>query len=67
MFCPPVPERAVEFDPTLGTLLADWVGPRTPIYREEIADADNVVRRYTIYALDEPMASLPVGAGMVRR
>jgi hypothetical protein len=59
MFCPPVPERAVEFDPTLGTLLADWLEPRTPVYREEIGDADNVVRRYAIYSLDEQTASLP--------
>ena len=25
MFCPPVPETAVEFDPTLGRLLAPWI------------------------------------------
>ncbi|WP_406696405.1 glycosyltransferase family 39 protein [Singulisphaera sp. Ch08] len=63
MFCPPVPEHAVEFDPTLSNLLADWVEPRHPIYREEIADADNVIRRYAIYSLEEPMAE----ARMVRR
>ncbi|SIO62827.1 Dolichyl-phosphate-mannose-protein mannosyltransferase [Singulisphaera sp. GP187] len=67
MFCPPVPERAVEFDPTLSRLLADWVKPRQPIYREAIADADHVVRRYSIYALDGSTASRPVGAGMARR
>lgn len=67
MFCPPVPERAVEFDPTLGKLLAEWVESRTPLYREEIADADNVVRRYTIYALDQQTANRPIEDGMVRR
>lgn len=62
MFCPPVPERAVEFDPTLGRLLADWVEVRTPVFREEIADADNVVRRYAIFDLDQP-----IGEGVVQR
>ena len=28
MFCPPVPETAVEFDPTLGRLLAPWTAGR---------------------------------------
>ena len=30
MLCPPVPETAVEFDPTLGRLLAPWLAGRTP-------------------------------------
>jgi hypothetical protein len=58
LFCPPVPERAVEFDPTLGRLLADWVASRPALYHQEVADADHVVRRYSIYALDEPVASV---------
>ena len=49
LLCPPVPETAVEFDPTLGRLLAPWLAGRTPLYREDLADADGVVRRYAIY------------------
>lgn len=59
MFCPPVPERAVEFDPTLGVMLAEWAASRPPLYREELADADDVVRRYAIYSLAEPLATGP--------
>jgi hypothetical protein len=51
MFCPPVPETAVEFDPTLGRLLAPWLAGRTPIFRADLADGDGVLRRYTIYEL----------------
>ena len=32
MFCPPVPETAVEFDPTLGRLLAPWIAGHTPVF-----------------------------------
>jgi hypothetical protein len=51
LLCPPVPETAVEFDPTLGRLLAPWLAHREPMFREEIADADGVIRRYAIYEL----------------
>ena len=51
LLCPPVPESAVEFDPTLGRLLAPWLADRTPLFREEIADPDGVIRRYAIYEL----------------
>lgn len=57
LFCPPVPEQAVEFDPTLGRLLASWTSLREPVYRADLGDADGVVRRYSIYPL----------AGVVRR
>lgn len=59
LFCPPVPENAVEFDGTLGRLLADWRSSRQPLFREDLADADGVVRQYAIYALDEQTASRP--------
>jgi hypothetical protein len=52
MFCPPVPETAVEFDPTLGRLLDSWTAERTPLYRQNLSDADGVLRRYAIYELD---------------
>ncbi|MHB1557057.1 MAG: ArnT family glycosyltransferase, partial [Isosphaeraceae bacterium] len=62
MLCPPVPESAVEFDPTLGRLLAPWLARRQPIYRRDIADGDGVLRRYAIYELsDHRVASGPPG------
>jgi hypothetical protein len=61
MFCPPVPEMAVEFDPTLGRLLAPWLAGRTPIYREDLTDGDGVLRRYAIYELSaDRLASRPM-------
>ena len=57
MFCPPVPETAVEFDPTLGRLLAPWLAGRTPLFREDLADGDGVVRRYSIYELSDDRLS----------
>jgi hypothetical protein len=52
LLCPPVPENAVEFDPTLGRLLAPWLATTRPIYRQDLGDADGVIRRYAIYALE---------------
>lgn len=57
MFCPPVPESAVEFDPTLGRLLAPWLAQHAPIFREDLTDADGVVRQYSIYELAPAAAS----------
>jgi hypothetical protein len=51
LFCPPVPETAVEFDPTLGRLLDSWLAGRSPIYRADLTDGDGVLRRYAIYEL----------------
>ena len=51
LLCPPVPETAIEFDPTLGRLLAPWLAQQAPLFHEEIADADGVIRRYAIYQL----------------
>jgi hypothetical protein len=53
LLCPPEPIDAVEFDPALNRLLSPWLETRSPRYRETIADADGVVRRYAIYALDD--------------
>jgi hypothetical protein len=52
LLCPPVPENAVEFDPTLSRRLAPWLAEGQPLYREDLGDADGVVRRYAIYALE---------------
>jgi hypothetical protein len=52
LLCPPEPVTAVEFDPTLGRLLAPWLAARAPLFQEAIADADGVTRRYAIYAID---------------
>jgi hypothetical protein len=61
MLCPPVPETAVEFDPTLGRLLAPWLAGQTPVYREDLTDGDGVLRRYAIYELSaDRLASRPV-------
>ncbi len=62
MLCPPVPENAVEFDPTLGRLLAPWLAHRQPVYRRDLTDGDGVRRRYAIYTLtDDRVASRPPG------
>jgi hypothetical protein len=62
LLCPPVPETAVEFDPTLGRLLAPWLAGRTPIYREDLTDGDGVLRRYAVYELsDDRLTSRPGG------
>jgi hypothetical protein len=65
LLCPPVPETAVEFDPTLGRLLAPWLAEREPLYQARITDPDGVVRNYEIYALvaEDRMA----GGGRARR
>jgi hypothetical protein len=65
LLCPPVPETAVEFDPTLTRKLGPWLATHNPIYREEIADADGVVRRYAIYEL--PESSSLADAGKMRK
>lgn len=51
LLCPPEPEGAVEFDPTLSRRLAPWLERRRPLYREAIVDPDGVLRRYAIYDL----------------
>lgn len=56
MFCPPIPESAVEFDPTLSRRLAPWLEGRSPVFREVIEDADGVRRRYEIYPLSETLS-----------
>jgi hypothetical protein len=53
LMCPPVPENAVEFDPTLGRMLAPWLAARAPVFREDLTDGDGVLRRYAIYSLDD--------------
>jgi hypothetical protein len=51
LLCPPVPEDAVEFDPTLSRQLTGWLERARPLHRADLADADGVVRRYAIYEL----------------
>ncbi|MBV8487276.1 MAG: phospholipid carrier-dependent glycosyltransferase [Planctomycetaceae bacterium] len=51
MMCPPLRPGAVEFDPTLGRLLESWLAGRVPVFHEEMADSDGVVRSYSIYDL----------------
>ena len=57
MLCPPISnDLSVEFDPTLGRLLQSWTAVRQPLYRDELSDADGVVRRYSIYELANRVA-----------
>jgi hypothetical protein len=56
MLCPPVSDTTVEFDSTLGNLLAPWTSGRTPLYHDLLSDADGVVRRYSIYRLSDHAA-----------
>lgn len=49
--CPPEPEDAVEFDPTLTRLLEGWLSEREPLYRARLLDGDGVARTYRIDAL----------------
>jgi hypothetical protein len=51
MFCPPAPESAVEFDPTLGRLLGPWIAGQKALFREDLTDGDGVLRHYSIYEL----------------
>ncbi len=51
LLCPPIPDDAVEFDPALLRLLADWLRRQAPIYAERIVDPDGVARNYQIYKL----------------
>jgi hypothetical protein len=53
MLCPPEADSKVEFDPALGRLLEPWTQERTPLYRSRLADADGVVRSYTVYSLSD--------------
>jgi hypothetical protein len=53
MLCPPAGESDVEFDPTLGELLAPWLASQRPLYKEELSDGDGLVRDYAIYELSE--------------
>jgi hypothetical protein len=57
LLCPPIPETAVEFDPTLGRLLAPWLKHRPALFDEAIQDGDGVTRRYAIYRLDDAVAT----------
>jgi hypothetical protein len=53
MMCPPVEKESVEFDPTLGQLLSPWLAGHTPLFHEDLADPEGVVRSYSIYGLSD--------------
>ena len=61
MFCPPVPETVVEFDPTLGRLLGPWIARQTALFRQDLTDGDGVTRHYAIYALSPANPVSPPG------
>jgi hypothetical protein len=58
LFCPPEPEDAVEYDPTLTRLLEPWLLGRQPLYQARLTDGDGVLRRYSLYDLAEQSADL---------
>jgi len=66
LLCPPVPETAVEFDPTLGRLLRSWLARRTPLYRQDLTDGDGVMRCYSIYDIEEDRLSTGPAQGVTR-
>jgi hypothetical protein len=66
MLCPPVHEAAVEFDPTLARLLSSWLAGRTPLFREDLADPDGVVRSYSIYELSDDAVGTRGNEGVSR-
>ena len=51
LLCPPEPETAVEFDGILSRRLAPWLAGHDPVFREDLADADDVIRHYALYEL----------------
>lgn len=67
MMCPPREGSDVEFDPTLGEVLAPWLASHRPLYSEELAEADGLVRRYSIYELDLNGPAAAAGPGAVTR
>lgn len=52
MLCPPRPETAVEFDPTLSRRLEGWLNQHEPVYERALTDGDGVERLYGIYELE---------------
>jgi hypothetical protein len=63
MLCPPDHAGAIEFDPTLGRLLAPWLSAQIPLYHEELEDRDGVSRDYAIYSLTEDRLSVGGSSG----
>ena len=51
ILCPPIPTDAVEFDGTLGELLAPWLQRQAPLFASNLAEADGVIRHYSVYDL----------------
>lgn len=51
VLCPPIPTDAVEFDGKLGDLLAPWLQRQAPLFASNLADADGVIRHYSVYDL----------------
>jgi hypothetical protein len=70
LLCPPIPQDAVEFDPTLSRVLKPWLATHQPLFRQELADADGIVRRYEIYSLSDQSSHrstrVQASGGMVR-
>ena len=61
LICPPQPEDAVEFDPTLTRTLAPWLEGQVPVYSAALTDGDGVRRAYALYELPRPIARASSG------
>jgi hypothetical protein len=59
----PVPEDAVEFDPTLSRRLGPWLADREALYRRAIRDPDGVTRLYEVYELPQPAPAMAGAVG----
>ncbi|MDG3002772.1 4-amino-4-deoxy-L-arabinose transferase [Paludisphaera mucosa] len=66
MLCPPQGAADVEFDATLGELLAPWLASHRPLYNEELAEPDGLVRRYSIYELGGETTGAAGAKGLTR-
>jgi len=67
LLCPPRGESDVEFDPTLGELLAPWLASREPLYQADLNDLDQLIRSYSIYELEPPTPRVARSTGGVAR
>ena len=47
----PIPQNAVEFDPTLSIILGEWLKSTQPMFDVTLRENDGFLRRYRIYEL----------------
>jgi hypothetical protein len=67
LLCPPQEGPEIEFDPTLGELLAPWLATRRPLYDEDLPEPGGPTRRYSIYELTADDAAVAVESASLTR